>query len=469
MDPSLQALLARLDRLTDEFRELREGVQKAVRVADLDPEMALTRARKVLEYVIRDVYEQRIKEPPGTRPLENLLQRIVKDGYFPDRLDAYASAVRKLGNVGVHSFGEKVTVADVYQSLAQLIPILEWYFEVERPEALGRPALQVVTALHDLMPSQPAPVEAPIVAGKKPTQAVSLGKTKHKVAALMIGAGFVFVLVCIGVVQQFKKNNAISSPKADLDEKAKRLRPENGKTEAPDKSVGKVSSNVEKVTITDIFSRYADAVLAVVIDEEGDRFGQATAFEVKKQGVLATSGNVAFQAKQALQAGRKVSVHSRGGKKTYAVISATPHRDYKPLYKITDQTPDVGILTISLPAGELLPNVVELATEDELRKLSPGTQVCSIAYRSWSDQTVPSKIEPYFGQGTLTRLATLKGEFGEFSDQYVVQFNMVSSAGASGSPVFNNEGKVVAIFSSIDLKAQVCSGMRVDLLKELLK
>ena len=50
--------------------------------------MALTRARKVLEYVIRDVYERRIKEPPGTRPLENLLQRLVKDGHFPDRLDA---------------------------------------------------------------------------------------------------------------------------------------------------------------------------------------------------------------------------------------------------------------------------------------------------------------------------------------------------------------------------------------------
>jgi formylglycine-generating enzyme required for sulfatase activity len=113
------------------------------------------------------VYERRIHEPPGTRPLENLLQRIVKDGYFPDRLDAYANTIRKLGNVGTHGFGEKVigadcppdpldavnTIpklsnlrshgfgekvisADVYQSLTQLLPILEWYFEVERPEAL---------------------------------------------------------------------------------------------------------------------------------------------------------------------------------------------------------------------------------------------------------------------------------------------------------------------------------------------
>ena len=135
IDPSLQALVSRLEQLSDQFRELREGVQKAIQVADVDPEMALTRTRKVLEYVVRDVYERRVGEPPGTRPLENLLQRIVKDGHFPDRLDAYANTIRKLGNVGTHTFGEKVTAADVHQSLSQLVPILEWYFEDERPEA----------------------------------------------------------------------------------------------------------------------------------------------------------------------------------------------------------------------------------------------------------------------------------------------------------------------------------------------
>ncbi len=133
-EPSFRALL---DRLSDHFRELREGVQKAIRIADEDPEMALTRARKVLEHVIRDVYQRRCNEPPGSRPLENLIQRLVKDGHFPDRLDAYAATVRKLGNVGTHTFGEKIAAADVYQSLTQLTPILEWYFEVERPEAAG--------------------------------------------------------------------------------------------------------------------------------------------------------------------------------------------------------------------------------------------------------------------------------------------------------------------------------------------
>jgi hypothetical protein len=59
MDLSLQPLLDCLDRLSEEFQDIREGVRKAILVAELDPEMALTRARKVWELVVREVYERR--------------------------------------------------------------------------------------------------------------------------------------------------------------------------------------------------------------------------------------------------------------------------------------------------------------------------------------------------------------------------------------------------------------------------
>jgi hypothetical protein len=190
MDPSLQVLLRRLDQLTEEFRELRDGVQKAILVAEVDPEMALTRARKVLEYVVRDVYQRRLNEPPGTRPLENLLQRLVKDGFLPDRVDAYANTIRKLGNVGTHTFGEKVTVADVQQSLSQLTQILEWYFEQERPEALaGQPTPR--------LPSAPATVQkVPVTAKEKAAPSdrqPAAGKSKH--GPSMVVAGLVGVLL----------------------------------------------------------------------------------------------------------------------------------------------------------------------------------------------------------------------------------------------------------------------------------
>jgi hypothetical protein len=138
MDQPLQALLARLDCVSGPFQELRDGVRRAIRIADDDPEMALTRVRKVLEFVVREVYERRCQEPPGTRPLENLLSRLVRDGHLSTRLEAYASGVRMLGNVGTHRFGERITPADVHQSLSQLTPILDWYLQSERPDALGR-------------------------------------------------------------------------------------------------------------------------------------------------------------------------------------------------------------------------------------------------------------------------------------------------------------------------------------------
>ena len=68
MDPSLQSLLDRLEHVSDQFQELRDGVGQVIKIADASPEMALTRARKVLEHVVREVYERRCHEPPGTRP-----------------------------------------------------------------------------------------------------------------------------------------------------------------------------------------------------------------------------------------------------------------------------------------------------------------------------------------------------------------------------------------------------------------
>jgi hypothetical protein len=164
VDSQFRELLLRLDRLASRHRDLRDGVNKAIRIAEEDPEMALTRARKVLEYIVRIVYQQRINEPPGTRPLENLIQRLVKDGWFPTRLEAYATTVRKLGNVGTHSFEEPVSRADVYMSLTQLMPILEWFFENERPELAALPDQARARPQEPAVESQNGqPQDAPVV------------------------------------------------------------------------------------------------------------------------------------------------------------------------------------------------------------------------------------------------------------------------------------------------------------------
>jgi hypothetical protein len=134
-DP-VEPLLLLVERISDEWRDLREGIHRALRIADADPEMALARTRKVLDLLLRDVYQRRLNQPAGTRPLENLIQQLVKEGCFPARLEAYATAVRLLGNVGVHRFEQDVGPADVNRALLQLLPILEWFFAVERPDGL---------------------------------------------------------------------------------------------------------------------------------------------------------------------------------------------------------------------------------------------------------------------------------------------------------------------------------------------
>jgi formylglycine-generating enzyme required for sulfatase activity/energy-coupling factor transporter ATP-binding protein EcfA2 len=127
MDPSLLDLIDRLNELPEQFEELRQAVRKAIRLADDDPEMALTRVRKVLDYVVRDAYRRLVNEPPGTRPLQTLIQRLVKDGHLPLHLEPYVTSIRELGNAGTHYSEGKYTTKDVTLSLVQLRSILDWY------------------------------------------------------------------------------------------------------------------------------------------------------------------------------------------------------------------------------------------------------------------------------------------------------------------------------------------------------
>jgi eukaryotic-like serine/threonine-protein kinase len=135
MDPSLLDLIDRLNQLSDQFTDLREGIRKAILLADDDPEMALTRVRKVLEYVVRDAYQRLVKEPFGTRTLEEIIRRLLKDGHLPPHLESYTSSIRLLGNGGAHHAEGKYTPHDVTLSLTQLRAVLDWYCRNVRADA----------------------------------------------------------------------------------------------------------------------------------------------------------------------------------------------------------------------------------------------------------------------------------------------------------------------------------------------
>jgi hypothetical protein len=148
---SFDELVADAVALTSDDPELAGRVGTLRALASMDPESGLMKVRKVLEYVIHDLYVRRFQEPPGTRPLESLLQRMAKEGGLPRKLGARANLIRELGNLGVHAFGETTNSADVEGAVAFLVPILSWY-----REEIGPPT----TRIEDPLPPKSAAPKA---------------------------------------------------------------------------------------------------------------------------------------------------------------------------------------------------------------------------------------------------------------------------------------------------------------------
>ncbi len=127
-------LIHNLKDLIKDQQELWDGLERARDVAEKDPEWALSRVRKVLERIAREVYERRINEPAGTRSLEKIVERLVQEWYLPDKFDLGGLLVKP----GVGDRRKGITSADAERALAQLTEILEWYTEVEQPDGVGQ-------------------------------------------------------------------------------------------------------------------------------------------------------------------------------------------------------------------------------------------------------------------------------------------------------------------------------------------
>jgi hypothetical protein len=127
MIPSLRELLGRVDRLSGRLGRLGDDLRTAIVDAERDSVASAIRARRVLDHIIRDVFERHVNEPAGTRPMEQLLTRIVKDGDFPDELAGFAQAVKGLANRVAHDVGRSYPVRFLEPTLGQLLLIVEWY------------------------------------------------------------------------------------------------------------------------------------------------------------------------------------------------------------------------------------------------------------------------------------------------------------------------------------------------------
>jgi formylglycine-generating enzyme required for sulfatase activity len=159
----LDRLINRLEKLLALRRKLTAGAEKASHIASEDPPAGLWRAGKLLEHVVREVYERRFQEPAGTRPLESLIQRLDREAGLRGRFDGALS--RALRAHGTADGGETVASAEVEEALGQLTGILNWYIDVEEPSAFGQASAEREEAKPDLAKpaaQPPAGPESPI-------------------------------------------------------------------------------------------------------------------------------------------------------------------------------------------------------------------------------------------------------------------------------------------------------------------
>jgi eukaryotic-like serine/threonine-protein kinase len=124
-------LIHSLKDLIKDQQELWDGLERAKKVADEEPEISLNRARKVLERIVREVYERRIGEPTGTRSLEKIVERLVQEWYLPDKFDLDSL-------LATRNRAKGLTTAEAERALTQLTEVLEWYTEVEQPDGVGQ-------------------------------------------------------------------------------------------------------------------------------------------------------------------------------------------------------------------------------------------------------------------------------------------------------------------------------------------
>jgi FHA domain/Trypsin-like peptidase domain len=395
----------------------------------------------------------------------------------------------RLGHTGPSFRIVEVDLTNVQQAKANS-KLLERRFEagkVSAPEP-GYPFGAKAADKNEAIPTPPLELPAPVGGmssapiGQTRLMVVSLQKNNRKLA-ICAGAA-ILGLLFVGGVTGLYFLWATHQQAVQQKEQIARQKAADAKIAETDEKMVKVADKLTRDEEDTIYSRFAESVYHVAIYPDDDHVIYGTAFAITKEGKLATNGHITYPAGEALKAGRKVEVISHGGKNVYAVVAAVSHPQYInwPGGLIQYQTPDVGILTVRLPVGEFLPKVTELATEEELRKLNPGAQLCYIGFPGWSDYASLKKVEPHIYKGGLTRLTTLKEESGEFSNLYLLQHDMASTGGASGSPIFNRDGKVVAIHNSgrtvsaagpgghiTSIPSGPCNGIRIDLLKELLR
>jgi V8-like Glu-specific endopeptidase len=198
--------------------------------------------------------------------------------------------------------------------------------------------------------------------------------------------------------------------------------------------------------------------------------------------LYATNAHVVAAVAEVVEAGGQAQVRvNRNPNLRFPVVGVGIH----PRYGDTPLGFDVGLLVIEGTA----PAVFEVADAAELQKLASGYRVAYLGFPS--ENLVGGNVKATdpiatMQSGIVTSVSDFELGDSGFERNQLIRHNLAAVGGASGSPVFNAEGKVVAILNAGNVTAQISLGgdgapkverapsaalvnfaQRVDLLKDI--
>ena len=208
-------------------------------------------------------------------------------------------------------------------------------------------------------------------------------------------------------------------------------------------------------------NRYAIFLLAGTAVDTGVYQGFCTAFAVAAD-ILATNAHCIQTGSQKFS--NPVALMNGMEAKAYAVRQMVAH----PAYRDGMISPDIGLVFLKEPVSQ----VAQLATNDELAQVGPGAPMFLYGFPGRLNNV--DAPEATFVKGEIGRVTGMDQKPGTFDQNTLLQHSAFSSAGTSGSPIFNANGHVIGINAGgYTEDGQILTGynfgMRIDLIYPLIQ
>lgn len=213
--------------------------------------------------------------------------------------------------------------------------------------------------------------------------------------------------------------------------------------------------------------------LFMLVAHHGKKYekgGFCTAFAIRPR-LLASNAHCVKAAEDFEDKGADIWVHlnesnkGSGDPKMFKVARHEGHPKYR--HHGLNITPDVGLFVLE---DEDAPALVKVADKADLKKLGTGDSLFVIGFPGRTmDEASPVAVFMFSHVGRVTDALGQRAE--SFEDAWLIQHEGQTTPGTSGSPIFNGEGKVVAINAGGLLESNKQSvykyAMRIDLLKDI--